>query len=189
MNFLNDLEPLLRTFWYIAIPVSIIFLVQTILTFVGSMDASDGISADFDSDLDGAHAPFQLFSLRNLINFLLGFSWTGISFYQVFTNPAILIALSLLIGILFVYSFFLVIRQILKLSEDNSFRIADCLHKNAEVYLNIPAGRAGKGRVLISVKGSVHELSAISEEGYIPTGALVKVTGIDNNNILIVKPI
>ncbi|WP_315821886.1 hypothetical protein [Paraflavitalea speifideaquila] len=83
MELLNNLDPLLRIFWFVAIPASVIFLIQTIMTFAGA-DATDGIDADFDSNLHGTDAPFQLFSLRNLINFLLGFSWTGISFITLF---------------------------------------------------------------------------------------------------------
>ena len=60
MEILENLEPLLRTFWFVAIPSSIIFIIQTILTFVGG-DASDGLEADFDGDLSGTETPFQLF--------------------------------------------------------------------------------------------------------------------------------
>ena len=42
------------------------------MTFVGA-NASDGLTADFDGDFSDADAPFQLFSLRNLINFFIGF--------------------------------------------------------------------------------------------------------------------
>ena len=79
MEFFNEMEPLLRAFWYIALPASLIFLIQSVMTFMG-MDASDGTEADFNSDFDHVDAPFQLFSLRNLINFLMGFGWAGISF-------------------------------------------------------------------------------------------------------------
>ena len=70
MEILENLDPILKTFWYVAIPTSIIFILQTVMTFVGA-DATDGLEADFDGDLSGGDAPFQLFSLRNLINFLL----------------------------------------------------------------------------------------------------------------------
>jgi hypothetical protein len=105
MEIFENLEPLLRIFWYVAIPASIIFIIQAIMTFLGS-DTTDGLEADFDGDLVGADAPFQLFSLRNLITFLLGFSWTGISFYASISNKPILIILSLIVGILFVLLFF-----------------------------------------------------------------------------------
>lgn len=189
MEFFDNLPVLLKTFWFIALPVSLIFIIQTIMTFAGA-DADDGIGADFDGDLaDGGDAPFQLFSLRNLINFMLGFSWTGISFYQSFDNKSLLIAFALVIGCAFVLVFFLIIRQVQKLSENNSFSISDTIGKTAEVYLTIPAQKEGKGKVLVSVKGSIHELDAISEHDSIRTGSVVLVERVESNKILIVKPL
>lgn len=188
MEFLEHMDSLLRTFWLVAIPVSIIFLIQTVLTFIGS-DASDGISADFDGNLDGADAPFQLFSFRNLINFLLGFSWSGISFYSLIQNKTVLILVALLVGVLFVYLFFFIIRQVQKLAEDNSFSISLALNKTGEVYIPIPAAKTGTGKVTMSIKGSIHELDAMSEGDRIPSNTKVKVIRIESNSILIVEPI
>jgi membrane protein implicated in regulation of membrane protease activity len=188
MEWFNMMEPLLQTFWLVAIPTSLIFTIQTIMTFIGG-DASDGIDADFDSNLHGDSAPFQLFSLRNLINFLLGFSWTGISFYTIISNPTILIILSVLMGTFFVLVFFLIIRQLQKLAEDNSFKISNTINKTAEVYLSIPERFSGRGKVIISVNGAFHELSAMTENEKIQTGAIVKVVRIDTGNNLIVETI
>ena len=77
MEFFETLDPLLRTFWYIAIPVSFIFVFQVLMTFAGS-DAYEGLSADFDGNLEADFdTPMQLFSFRNLTNFLIGFSSTA----------------------------------------------------------------------------------------------------------------
>lgn len=187
MEILENLEPLLKTFWFVAIPASLIFIIQTIMTFSGA-DVSDGLDADFDGDLSGTDAPFQLFSLRNLINFLLGFSWTGISFYTTISNKPILVILSLVVGGGFVYLFFIIIRQIQKLAEDNSFKIINTLNKTAEVYLTIPENKKGKGKIMISVNGAFHELEAMTENDKIQTGSVVKVVRIENN-ILIVETI
>jgi membrane protein implicated in regulation of membrane protease activity len=188
MEIIENLEPLLKTYWFVAIPVSLIFIFQTIMTFIG-VDSSDGLEADFDGDLSGEETPFQLFSLRNLINFLLGFSWTGISFYTTISNKPLLIGLSIIVGVLFVYMFFIIIRQVQKLAEDNSFKIANALNKSAEVYLAIPENKSGKGKIMISVKGAFYELDAMTEKDKIPSGAVVKVVRIENNNILIVETI
>lgn len=186
MNLLEGYDPLLKTFWYVAIPSTLIFLFQTISTFVGA-DAGDGLDADFNGDLSGHHGEVsQLFSFRNLINFLLGFSWTGISFYYLIKSPILLIAASLVAGILFVLLFFFIMQQLQKLAEDNSFKPADALQKSAEVYLPIPAHKGGKGKVLISIKGSVRELDAITENERIESGAMVRVVNADDNNILTV---
>lgn len=188
MEILENLDPLLKTFWYIAVPASLIFVVQTIMTFMGA-DATDGIEADFNGDFDGTDAPFQLFSLRNLINFLLGFSWAGISFYGFIHSTPLLILAAVGVGIVFVLLFFVIIRKVQKLAEDNSFKIVNTLHKTADVYLTIPEHKTGKGKILISVNGSIHELDAMTEHDRIPTGAVVKVVKIENNNILIVETI
>jgi hypothetical protein len=188
MEIFDSLEPLLRTFWFIAIPTSLIFIIQVVMTFMG-VDAADGIEPDFNSNLDGADAPFQLFSLRNLINFLLGFSWAGISFFNIISNGPLLILLSLAVGAFFVYMFFLIIRQIQKLAEDNSFKITNTLHKTADVYLTIPGNKNGKGKIMISVKGAFHELEAMTEQDKITSGSVVKVVRIESGNILIVEKI
>jgi membrane protein implicated in regulation of membrane protease activity len=186
MTFLHDLDPLLKTFWFVALPTSIVFLIQTIMTFVGA-DASDGTDVDFDGDFDGSDAPFQLFSLRNLINFLLGFSWGGISFFSTIPNKGLLILVALLIGILFVYVFFVIIKQIQKLAEDNSFTYDSTLNKTAEVYTPIPESKSGKGKIMVSVNGAFHELEAMTEGERLPTGTAVKVVRIENENLLIVQ--
>jgi hypothetical protein len=186
MDFLDNLDPLLRTFWYVAIPASVIFLIQTVLTFLG-MDATDGLEADFDGDFNGGDAPFQVFSFRNLINFLLGFGWTGISFHEIFPNPTELILLATLVGASFVYLFFLIMNQVQKLGEDNSFKINETIGKTAEVYLAIPENRKGKGKVLVSVRGSTRELEAITNGERLASNQIVKISGIENNNLLIVE--
>lgn len=188
MEVLENLEPLLKTFWYVAIPTSLIFILQTIMTFVGA-GASDGTVADFDGDVSHADMPFQFFSFRNLINFLLGFSWTGISFYTTISNKPYLIIVSLGVGTLFVYLFFVIIREIQKLAENNSFKITNTLNKTAEVYLTIPENKTGKGKIMISVNGAFHELEAMTENDKIPSGSVVRVLRIENNNILIVETI
>lgn len=188
MEIIENLDPLLRIFWFIAIPTSVIFIIQTIMTFIGG-DVSDGGSGDMDGSFNSADEPFHLFSLRNLINFLLGISWTGISFYSTISNPLVLIALSLVVGLFFVYMFFIVIIQLKKLAEDNSFKMSDTLNKTAEVYLSIPEHKKGKGKIMISIKGSFHELDAMTENERIETGNVVKVVKIENDDILIVETI
>jgi hypothetical protein len=85
--------------------------------------------------------------------------------------------------------FFFIIKQVQKLAEDNSFQFSNTINKTAEVYLSIPARKSGKGKVIISVKGSVHELDAITNNDSIATGSIVKVIGVENNQLLIVESI
>lgn len=188
MEFFENMDVTLKVFWYIAIPTSLIFLVQTVLTFIGA-DATDGVEADFDGDLDGSDTPFQLFSFRNMINFLLGFSWTGISFYESIINKTGLILIATAVGVVFILLFFFIMKQLQKLAEDNSFKFEEVLNKTADVYLTIPENKMGKGKIMISVRGSVRELDAMTEGTRIETGKVVKIVKIESDNILIVQTI
>lgn len=180
------MEPPLRALWYVAIPTTIIFILQTIMTFIGS-DSGDGLDADFDGDLDGSEAPFQLFTLRNLINFLLGFSWTGITFYDSIDSLFLLLILSLAVGLGFVALFFFIIKQIVKLAEDNTFKLTDTLQKAGSVYLTIPEAKSGVGKISISINGSQKELDAITLGEKLASGAAIRVVGIEGGNLLIVE--
>lgn len=181
MDLLTDLPPLLRAFWLVAIPASLFLLAQIALLFAGA-------DADIpDMDVGGAGGPLHLFTFRNLTNFLLGFSWSGIALYDVVPGNFLLVSSALVIGLSFVFAFFFITREIRALAEDNSFQLAHTLHKTAEVYLPIPARRHGKGKVLVSVNGTFHELDAMTEADDIPTGASVRIIRIENDHMLIVE--
>lgn len=186
-NFLEGMESLQQGFWILALITSAIFLVQTLLTFLGG-DATDGLNADFDGNFDHVDAPFQLFSLRNLINFLLGFSWTGVAFYNSISNKTLLVILAAVVGVIFIVLFFFLIQQIMKLSEDNTFNIDQLKGKTGEVYINIPPQKSGKGKILISVNGTNHELDAMTNsEEMISSSSVVKVTEIEDKILLVSK--
>ncbi|MBI2257597.1 MAG: serine protease [Flavobacteriia bacterium] len=188
MDFFDQMDVLERTFWFIALPSSLFFIIQTIMTFLGS-DASDGNVPDFDGDFDIGHAPFQLFSLRNLTHFLLGFSWTGISFYHYISSSVVLILLSLIVGLSFIALFFFLLKAIMKLGEDNTFQINQCLQKTATVYIKIPEKKSGVGKIQVSVNHTIQELSAITNGDGAESGSLVRIIEILDNQLVLVEKI
>ncbi|MDD3773035.1 MAG: NfeD family protein [Weeksellaceae bacterium] len=186
-DFLSNSEPLLQGFWYVALISSLIFLIQTIFTLIGGFD-TDGISADFDGNLDHVDVPFQFFSFRNLINFMLGFSWTGIAFYSDISNHFFLVLLAVIVGVVFIFLFFVLIKQITKLAEDNTFQHKNLLHKTGTVYLTIPGNMSGVGKIQVSVNGTSHELAAMTEETErLPSGTPIQVEKIKEKTIIVKK--
>jgi len=190
MDVFNSLEPLQKVFWVIACTASLVFIIQTVMTFVGlgtdtDIDAgpmdSIGDSVD-DGDLSG------VFSFRNLINFLLGYGWTGVLLYDSFDKVIWLETVAILVGLAFVLAFVFMFRQVMKLSHDGSFHMNEAIGLTADVYLRIPASRSGRGKVQVSVKGSVHEIDAVTDsDAEIPTGGQVKILEVLGDDLLLVK--
>ncbi len=185
----QNLDVLLQFFWGCAVIASIIFVIQFILTLFG-IDHGD-LSTDFDihdgstMDLGGT---INLFTIKNLIGFLMGFGWAGVCFYNSISSTFLLILSSFAVGCLFVAMFILIYKQTRKLDRNNTFCINDCLNKTASVYLRIPAGGEGKGKVQISINGSVHEIDALTDEDGIKSGTIVKIVEVlDNETVKVIN--
>lgn len=177
-----------KVVWAIAIITSIIFLVQSVMTFVG-MDSGADFDVDFDGDLDGVDSPFQLFSFRNLINFLLGFSWSVIAFRTSIGNEIVLLIVAVFIGLALVAAMMYMMLMLSKLQQNGTMKVENAIGQNATVYLKIPASKLGIGKIHVKIQDTIRELDAITEGEEIETGAMVKVVGTYESNILIVSKI
>ena len=181
VDWYNGLELALKVYWGIAIFSSVLFIVQTIMIFIG-LDSG----GDSDTDMGAIDTPFDLFTVKNLINFLLGFGWAGICFYGVIDSLFWLNTMAFGVGLAFVAMFFIIIKQFMKLSVDKTFKITDVIGKTADVYLHVPAGKAGKGKILVSVHGAIHELGAMTEGDRLPSGSKAKISSlVDNQTVMV----
>ena len=183
-DFLGSMDTTLRIFWIIAGIASLIFIIQTILVFTGiggDTDFDEVTSAETvdDSGFGG------VFSFRNLINFLLGYGWSGIVFYERIQSSLWLHIVCIGIGLLFVAAFVFMFRQMMRLSHDGTFKTEECVGLTADVYLRIPAGRSGHGKVQFSVKGTVHELDAVTDSNdMLPTGSHAKIEEVLGSDLV-----
>lgn len=193
-TWFNGLDPMMRTYWGVAIFASTIFLIQMIMTFVGIGDADAG-DADFDfgGDADGdtldTGGTLQLFSVRNIVNFLLGIGWGGVCFSTYIQNHILLGFVALLVGCAFVAMFGFVYKQMRRLEHNGAFKLEDCVGQVADVYLRIPEARSGEGKVQYSFQGSVQELAAITDGEQIPSGSKVRILEVIGGHTLLVEKI
>jgi membrane protein implicated in regulation of membrane protease activity len=189
---LNEMEELWvsldvfeKVLWCIAIPSSIIFIIQTIMTFSG-MDAHDGVGAEFNGS-EGDPSPFQLFSFRNLINFLLGFSWAGISLSGNVESEALIVILSTFGGLLLVTVVMLIFYYMSKLGESGNIHTNDAIGKMAIVYVPISEKRSRAGKIQITINGATCEYDALTDGSSLKTGDPVVVESVINGNMLLVS--
>jgi hypothetical protein len=182
----TSLDLYLKIMWGIAIPVSVIFIIQMIMTFVGMGDHGD-LSGDADSDTDVA-IPFQLFTFRNFVNFFLGFAWTGISFFDAIENKMWLTLLCVFVGLLLVTIVMALLYALSKAIQSGNIDIKDAVGRTATVYFPIPAARKGSGKVQLSIQQAVREYDALTDEDEkIPTGAIVRIKNVINATTLLIE--
>ena len=189
-TWFTALDGMQQMFWGCALVASTVFLVQMVLTMLG-MDGHD-VDVDFDTadfgdmdsdtmDMGGA---VSLFSIRNMVNFFVGFGWAGISFNSLIPSPLLLVLVSVAVGCLFVWVFFLIKKQMKRFEANGAFDIKNCQGRTANVYLRIPGENAGKGKVQISVNGAFHEVDALTDGEAIASGQKVRVVEIIDGETL-----
>ena len=199
-EWFGALPPHLRAYWSIAIAVSVIFLVQMALTLiglgdtdaggdVGDLDTGGADMGDGNGDTMDTGGAIQLFTIRNTVNFLLGVGWGGVCLNGVIGNRFLLAIAAILCGCIMVGAFILMYKQLMKLEGNGSYRIEESVGKVCQVYLRIPAGMSGSGKVQVSFHGSVQELPAQTEGEAIPSGTKVRVTRVIEKAILVVEKI
>jgi len=183
-SFLNDADAYLTTFWYISIPVSLLFIIQMVLTFTGLNMETD---IDADVHIGDPEGFMEYFTIRNAINFLMGFGWAGVLLHPSIQNKFLLICAAIAVGLIFVAVYFYLAQQITKFEEDNTFNPNELIGAEAEVYLRIPGHNDGHGKIMISHKGTTHVLEAVSLSEDITTGSKVVVEDIQDDNRLVVR--
>ena len=180
------LDTWMQVFWICAIVGTVVFVVQMVLLLIG-MDSID-TDVDFDGpdtmDLGGG---LSLFSIKNFVNFIVGFGWTGVCLKDAILNKWLLCLVAVVVGVAFVYMFFVIKKQTRKLEHNGAFKIEECVGKTVDVYLRIPGGKRGKGKVQVSLNGSVQEIEAMTDGDDIASGRKVVVVEVVDGGTLLVK--
>ncbi|GHE62980.1 MULTISPECIES: hypothetical protein [Roseivirga] len=182
----NALDTIHKIYWGLAIPFTLIFLIQMVLTFIGGEIEVDG-DADFDVESDSG-AGFQFFTLKNFIGFFTIFSWSGIASLDSGYSIATTLIVSTIAGLLMMTLMASLFYFFSKLTDSGTLNINNAKGAVAEVYMRIHGSRGNIGKVLVKVQGSLRELEAITDDPEdLPTGAVVNVKEVINDNILLVS--
>ena len=184
----------MKILWGITLTASLIFLIQTIATFIGA-DAGDfdtdidfdGVDADVPDAIDGGSG-INLYSFRNLVNFCLGFGWTAILLQDQVRSTGLRLFLSVLVGIGLVALVMYLFKWLSGMQQSGTINVyktaAGCQGK---VYLTIPGERKGEGKVQITIAGAVREYAAITDSETLKTGTPIRVVEVINESTLLVE--
>ncbi len=187
------LSLIMKILWGVTLAASLIFIIQSIMTFVGA-DADTDFDMDVDTSLDGAdlsniEGGSNLYTFRNFVNFVLGFGWSFILLQDSISSTGLLVVVSVLVGIALVAIVMWLFKWLAGMQQSGNIN----LQKSAsgcegKVYLTIPASRSGAGKVQITISGAVREYDAITEsEEPLKTGASIRVVDVIDSNTLLVE--
>lgn len=169
--------------WCIALLFSLLFFIQTIISFF--IGAGDG---DIDAVGDDGHGDASsFFTLRNMIAFFTMFGWTGLAAYKSGISNAWVVVIAVAAGVLTVYLLYFIMQRASKLRQSGTLQMKNAISQVGETYLRIPGQRGGMGKVQIQVQGRLMELDAMTDDpNDIATGKPIKVVNTLNERILLV---
>ena len=188
-----DLSPVMKLLWGVTLSATLIFIIQTVMTFLGAdADSSTDFDVDVDTSMDGSDLSnidggANLYTFRNFVNFFLGFGWTAIILQRSVKSTTVLVLVSVLVGVALVALVFYMFKWLYSMQQSGNINVYKaCVGCQGKCYLRIPGERQGQGKVQITIQGAVREYDAVTDGDEIKTGASVKVLeAIDGNTLLV----
>ncbi len=179
----DGLSFVLKVYWGIAVPFTVFFVLQLVLSFMGA-ETPDDLP---DTEIEADHGiGFQFFTLKNLVGFFTIFGWSGVASIQAGLSIGTSLIVAVVAGLAMMSIMAGIFYLLMKGQADGTMKIETAVGKIGEVYLTIPAKRAGLGKVQINVGGALRTLEALSDDDHdIPTGKLIKVSSVVGTTLVV----
>ncbi len=205
MEWWNSLELASQVLYCIAIPSTLVLLIQTILMFLGLDEGADG---EFDMNIGDTDLPdgvygggdveglddisafesLHVFTFRGIIAFFVIFGWVGIVMLSLDVSLPITLIVSILCGLATMVGIAYLLKLVMRLKSNGTSDNRNAVGTAGKVYLTIPPSRSGEGKVNIMLQGVYVERNAVTDEAEsIPTGCEIIVVGTSGQTSLVVK--
>ena len=192
----ESLSVVMKILWGVTLTASLIFLIQSILTFIGADAGEGGIDADIDDGFDSEVADSaveggtNLLTFRNFVNFILGFGWTAILLQEKIHSVPLLLIVAVLVGVALVVAVMYLFKWLSSMQQSGNINLyKSAVGCNGNVYLTIPGERKGEGKVQISINNSVREYRAVTESDSLPTNTPIRVVEVIGPDTVLVEPL
>ncbi len=207
----NSLSLAAQIFYCIALPSTLVLLVQTILMFIGLGEDADGdvdvdtdVDADVDVDVDGdipdgdegflatvdaeGFAGLRVFTIRGIIAFLVVFGWVGVVMETAGITLWLTLPVATASGFAIMLLLAFIFKALMKLRSDGNTDNRNAIGTAGRVHLTIPPSRTGEGKVHVMLQGSYVERDAVTDEDTpIPTGSEIVVVRVSGGTTLVVR--
>lgn len=204
-----------QVMYCIAVPATLIFVIQTILLIIGFGGAGEGVNFSDTSGIDGLDVSgidgntdvgdlsdiidigdgsnpsdftvLSLFTFQGIVAFFCVFGWIGV----ICINGGLPLWASVLIafvcGLAAMIGVSKLIRLSTKLAQNGSIEMKYLLGETGSVYLRIPEDNKGQGKVTITTSERFLEFDAVTDDSEpIPNNAPIRVVDI-RGGVLVVE--
>lgn len=196
-------DPLRAALLCLAVPATVIMILQTVMIFIGMAGHSDvdmpddnGIDGVFGNDSPDApdvhmgDSGLRIFTVRGMVAFFAVGGWAGLSALSLSGSPSAAIITSLIAGTLALLLVAWFFKWAASLNENGTLQMDSAVGKVGEVYITVPPDMTGTGKVNVIIQGRLTEAEAMTEcSRPLKYGEPVEVIGMAVGNTLMVKPI
>lgn len=206
------LSILQKILYCIAIPATLVLVLQTVLVIMGFGDGASGadfnpsdtsgldldttgdvsggelMDADIGDAVSGDFGSLKLFTVQGAVAFLATFSWVSIVCVKAKLGEVVSLAIGIACGVAMMYLVAKLLQLMAKLAENGTFKLKSVIGEAAQVYLTIlPLGESG-GKVTLSSTSRFAEVDAITEGAQaIPSGSRVRIVDVRGDVVVVEK--
>ncbi|MBR5313468.1 MAG: hypothetical protein IKU40_11380 [Clostridia bacterium] len=193
----NNMDLVGQIFALIAVPSTLVLVVQTILLLVGiggdDLDA-DGVDITGngigDTPGDGGADGLALFSLRGIMAMAAVGGWSGLVMYEAGIDLTVTVVLAAAFGFMALVGIAYLMKLAARLQQDGTLDLGYAIGKVGTVYIPIPAEMKGSGKISLTMQERFIEVDAMTTSGRkLSTGESVRVTATNENGMVVVEPI
>lgn len=204
----DSLSEVLKILYCIAIPSSLVLLLQMLLAMMGGhhdtgMEFSDtsgidDLDIDFDGDAsseidfiaDGSNpadfVTLKLLTLQTIVTFLAVFGWVSIICISSGLHHLAGIFIGAVCGFLMMLLVAKMVQVSSRLVENGTLNLKNAIGETATVYLTIPSKNDGTGKITMQLQGRFCEFDAMnSGEKILQTGTQVLVVDIVGDTLVV----
>ncbi len=206
----GSLDIFTQALYCVAIPSTLILVIQSILIILGLGDGAPDINVSDTSGLDlpdcdptdafdssggdvvnpADAGAMHLFTFQGIITFLCVFAWAGILTYMGCGLIPVALIVGFILGAAAMYGVAKLIQLLSRLAESGNIVAKKYLGETGTVYIPIPANGNGTGKVNIALGERYVEFDAITEEPVdLKSGEAVRVTDVRSETTLVVEKV
>ncbi len=212
----EGLDSLLRVLYCIAIPSTLLLVIQTLLSMFGMHDGgmghdfsdTSGLDLDVDTnvdidipdsgDMDMHHSidggdpsdfvSMHLFTLQTVVTFLTVFSWSSIALLSAEVPTALAVVIGAALGVCTMVLVAKIVQLSMRLTENGTMDLKNAIGETATVYIPCPPKNQGMGKVTVTIQGQLMEFGAFNNgDEILKTGTQVTVIDVRGDDLIVEK--